>query len=887
MSFSGGASLGFTVTGKSSPTTTMILRAPTSITSFRKDAESQVLGFSRSNVRGYLSLWEAQNAYKNHLQELQEAKMVSYAVMKDRREESTLPSYRNDGSMSEAHHGSIKNSEPPDGNGGHASSQTEYISPKRALGNRVGQKDGVDAPEEEIINSNAPQAALPSRSEIESDFEYLRMELEKDDSSEIESDFEYLRMELEKDGSLESIEGYGSERLLSLEDKEDVDIKAQENNCSIGGRFESRPDQAYPDPQPRDRTKVPLNEERIELEPWTPSTAGVKRRAAADLETAPKMKSPRLEKQTNNYIKQEDGASQDTGLSQPDSGYASAEVRPEYPSHCVDIKNEAGVRSVTKDIDFKFSYPWVVSSDSREWYDGSTLDECLSRAFKDVTSKCDPPLCQEQMDLIQVIMSRRNVFYTGSAGCGKSTVLKAFVEILRKAGMHVYVVASTGIASIAIGGKTFWSYAGWSPNLMKRAIEELKALAHNKQTWRRHNHTEVLVIDEISMMENHYFERLNVILKESRAHGRDKAFGGIQLIVTGDFCQLPPVKPFQHCYPCGRELLPASGGIYRCSEHGDFRHSDQFAFQSVAWKECDFVHINLRNIHRQSDPEFKRILERIRLSKPLNTKDRNLLLHHKSETTGAVKLFPKRRQAKAVNDREFALLDDPIKTFPCWDHFQHNPKHWHLDYKKERDPDTNTLIALEDQRFESELKLRVGMRVILLVNLDFHAELANGSQGVVVGFRKAEHIQDVSPSNEHAVYKCARVAEFVAKESTKEYPVVRFINGEERTIFPSCQVDELGDQEPGVDEPYSLISRTQIPLMAAWAMTIHKCQGMTLKRVIVDLSDAWECGQEYVALSRATSLEGLKVEALSRRLKEGDPQVAKFLLENFGSLQAD
>ncbi|KAG7007246.1 hypothetical protein G7Y79_00011g031440 [Physcia stellaris] len=846
----------------------MILRAPTSITSFRKNAESQVLGFSRSNVRGYLSLGEAQDAYKSHLQGLQEAQMVSYAVMKGRREESTLPSYRNDGSTSETDDGSIKTSEPPDGNGGPASSQTEYISPKRSFGYGVGQKDGVDAPEEEIINSNAPQAALPNRSEIESDFEHLREELEKDDSSEIESDFQYLRMELEKDGSSESIEGYCSERLLSLEDKEDVDIKAQEDNCSIEGRFECPIDQAYPDPQLRDTTKVSLNEEPIELEPWIPSTAGVKRRAAAELETALNMKSPRLEK------RQTITSSRNTELLKI----------LDYRSQTPDMQ---APRSVTKDIDFKSDYPWVVGSDSREWYDGSTLDERLSRAFSDVTSKCDPPLCQEQMDLIQLIMSGRNVFYTGSAGCGKSTVLKAFVEILRKAGRHVYVVASTGIASIAVGGKTFWSYAGWSPNLMKRAIEKLKVLAHNKRTWHRHNHTEVLVIDEISMMENHYFERLNVILKESRAHGRDKAFGGIQLIVTGDFCQLPPVKPFQHCYPCGRELLPASGGIYRCIEHGEFRHSDQFAFKSVAWKECEFVYINLKNIHRQSDPEFKRILERIRLSKPINTNDRNLLLNHTSETAGAVKLFPKRRQAKAVNDREFALLDDPIKTFPCWDHFQHNPNHWHLDYKKERDPETNTLIALEDHRFESELNLRVGMRVILLVNLDFHAELVNGSQGVVVGFRKEEHIQDVCPSNEHAVYKCARVADFIAQASTKEYPVVRFIDGEERTIFPSCQVDELGDREPVDEGPYSLISRTQIPLMAAWAMTIHKCQGMTLKRVVVDLSDAWECGQEYVALSRATSLEGLKVEALSQRVKEGDPQVAKFLLENFGSLEAD
>ena len=776
-----------------------------------------------------------------------------------------------DGTTSEVDDGSIT-SRAQSTNGVSASSQIEAIPPNNVLGYTVRDKNEVVAREEEkdVKDSNASQAALPTRSEIESDFEYLRMELEKDDRSE-------------------RIETYRSGKLLGLENRGDADIKFREHNCGIEGGFENHSKAASSCPQVEDKSIIPLHEEHIKLETGIPTTAAIKKRAAACLETGPRVKSPRLEKKTQNFIKKEHGVSQDIGLSQADSGYLSGEVRPHIPTDCAGmIKQESGIRSVNRDIDFKFKFPWVVSSDSREWYDGSTLDERLSRAFKDVTSKCDPPLCQEQMDLIQVIMSRKNVFYTGSAGCGKSTVLKAFVEILRKAGMHVYVVASTGVASIAVGGKTFWSFAGWTPNLMKRTIERLKVAVHNKQTWRRHNHAEVLVIDEISMMENHYFERLNIILKESRAYGRNEAFGGIQLIVTGDFCQLPPVKPFQHCYPCGRELLSVHGGrIYRCSEHGDFRHSDQFAFKSVAWKECDFVHVNLRNIHRQSDPEFKRILERIRLSKPLDTNDRNLLLHHESETTGAVKLFPKRSQVKAVNEREFALLDSPIKTSPCWDHFQHNPNHWHLDDKKERDPHTNTLIALEEHRFESVIRLREGMLVILLVNLDFQAELVNGSQGVIIGFQKAKHIQDASPSNEHAVYKSARVAEFIAQESPKEYPVVRFINGEERTIFPSCQVDELGDQEPGDDEPYSLISRTQIPLMAAWAMTIHKCQGMTLKRVIVNLSDAWECGQEYVALSRATSLEGLKVEALPRRLKEGNPQVARFLLESFGGQEAD
>ena len=246
--------------------------------------------------------------------------------------------------------------------------------------------------------------------------------------SEIESDFEYLRKELEKDDRSESTESYCNGGLLGLEDKEDTDIKVRENNCSIEASVENRPNPVYPDPQLGHTTAVLPHEERIELETWVSPTAATKRRASTDLETAFQVKSLHLESNTNNYIKEEYRAPQDTGLSQANSGYLSANFLPEYPSHCANINNGSGVRSLTKDIDFKFDYPWVVSSDTREWYDGSTLDERLSRAFKDVTSECDPPLCQEQIDLIQVIMSGSNVFYTGSAGTGKSTVLKAFVK---------------------------------------------------------------------------------------------------------------------------------------------------------------------------------------------------------------------------------------------------------------------------------------------------------------------------------------------------------------------------------------------------------------------------------------------------------------------------
>jgi ATP-dependent DNA helicase PIF1 len=145
-------------------------------------------------------------------------------------------------------------------------------------------------------------------------------------------------------------------------------------------------------------------------------------------------------------------------------------------------------------------------------------------------------------------MSGRNVFYTGSAGCGKSTVLKNFVGRLKaqlvtrsddqgkpkREPTQVDIIAPTGRAALDINGSTFWTYAGWNPDSMKRPLEELKdAAEHGKWVRKRLKATDVLVIDEISMVENHHLERLNHVMQAARRNLQ--AFGGVQLVVTGDF----------------------------------------------------------------------------------------------------------------------------------------------------------------------------------------------------------------------------------------------------------------------------------------------------------------------------------------------------------------
>jgi len=451
---------------------------------------------------------------------------------------------------------------------------------------------------------------------------------------------------------------------------------------------------------------------------------------------------------------------------------------------------------------------------------------------------------------------------------------------LRGLGKVVDIVAPTGRAALNVGGCTFWRYAGWTPGMMRRPMEAVLRGCHNKRTWERLNKTHVLVIDEISMMENFCFERLNRIMKEARADMGDKPFGGVQVVVCGDFCQLPPVQPMKYCLECGVQLQSISGYKKRCLEHGDFKLSDQWAFKSAAWRECNFLHVNLTEIHRQKDFQFIGILEKLRLGKQLDFIEKDLLKNHQSETDGAVKLYSKKDDVRKMNEREFNRLQSPILKYQCHDHLQRNPAHEDLAPLEERDPEDGSLIALNEHRFERRTELRIGTVVVLLVNSSAGDGLVNGSQGVITGFDSSPSMKELTETGgEYARLKQTLIRNFIHDGRLREWPVVRFLDGKEKTIFPHCMVTELGPKEP-----WSLISRTQIPLMAAWAMTIHKAQGMTLKRVIVDLADTFETGHDYVALSRATGLEGLKVENLGMLDKGINQQVKKFLEEKFGVL---
>lgn len=168
-----------------------------------------------------------------------------------------------------------------------------------------------------------------------------------------------------------------------------------------------------------------------------------------------------------------------------------------------------------------------------------------STTLDEVAVDPEPKLSPEQQKVVDLIVQGHNVFYTGSAGCGKSTILKAFVKILEGRGQRVRIVAPTNLAALNVNGQTTWNFAGWTPDSMKRPLDKLMQAAHGKEVWERFDTTDVLVIDEISMVENHLFERLNEIMKASRGEKFGGGpFGGCQIIVTGDVRLL---QPYPHC----------------------------------------------------------------------------------------------------------------------------------------------------------------------------------------------------------------------------------------------------------------------------------------------------------------------------------------------------
>uniref|UniRef100_A0A8C7GQF4 ATP-dependent DNA helicase PIF1 n=1 Tax=Oncorhynchus kisutch TaxID=8019 RepID=A0A8C7GQF4_ONCKI len=404
-------------------------------------------------------------------------------------------------------------------------------------------------------------------------------------------------------------------------------------------------------------------------------------------------------------------------------------------------------------------------------------------------------LNKEQATVLSAVLSGKNVFFTGSAGTGKSFLLKRIVGSLPP--KSTYATASTGVAACHIGGTTLHNFAGIGSG--SAPLEQCIELAQRPgvlQHWTSCRH---LIIDEISMVEAQFFDKLEAIARCLRRS--TEPFGGIHLIVCGDFLQLPPVS---------KEKDKAA-----------------FCFQSRSWRKCIHLNMELTEVRRQTDQSFISLLQAVRVGRVTEEVTAKLIksAYHKIERDGilATRLCTHKDDVELTNDNKLQQLPGSVRVFEAVD------------------SDPALVKTIDSQSPVSRLlQLKVGAQVMLTKNLDVQRGLVNGARGVVVDFQPGK----------------------------LGLPRVRFMCGTTEALKPERWMFKAGG---GL-----YLSRQQLPLKLAWAISIHKSQGMTLDCVEISLARVFERGQAYVALSRAKSLEGLRVMDFDPHVVRADPDVLHF-----------
>ncbi|KAM9183174.1 ATP-dependent DNA helicase PIF1 [Dugong dugon] len=404
-------------------------------------------------------------------------------------------------------------------------------------------------------------------------------------------------------------------------------------------------------------------------------------------------------------------------------------------------------------------------------------------------------LSEEQAAVLSVALKGQSVFFTGSAGTGKSYLLKRILGSLPPTG--TVATASTGVAACHIGGTTLHAFAGIGSG--RAPLAQCVALAQRpgvRQGWLS---CQRLVIDEISMVEADLFDKLEAVARAVRQ--QDKPFGGIQLIICGDFLQLPPVTKGSQ--------------------------PPQFCFQAKSWKRCIPVTLELTEVWRQADQAFISLLQAVRLGRCSDEVTRQLrsTATHKVGRDGivATRLCTHQDDVALTNERRLQELPGKVHSFEAMD------------------SDPEQAQALDAQCPASRLlQLKLGAQVMLVKNLAVSRGLVNGARGVVVGF----------------------------ETEGRGLPQVRFLCG----ITEVIRADRWTVQATGGQ----LLSRQQLPLQLAWAISIHKSQGLSLDCVEISLGRVFASGQAYVALSRARSLQGLRVLDFDPMVVCCDPRVLRF-----------
>ena len=455
--------------------------------------------------------------------------------------------------------------------------------------------------------------------------------------------------------------------------------------------------------------------------------------------------------------------------------------------------------------------------------------------------KIDPEsLTGEQREAADIIFGRdedgrrRNVFVTGSAGTGKSYLLKYVVETLQgQQHLGVGVCAPTGVAAVIVGGSTLHSYFGIGLGTGTKS-NLLKKVRKNNPAKTRIDDTDILIIDECSMLSSKLLETLDMVAREIRKDGMfsDEPFGGMQVIAFGDFYQLPPVHRYD-------------------GDHD--RRWRPFCFDSPAWSELRLSEniIELCEVQRQEEGDFVNFLNKVRIG---TVEQRDIFDLNQKCLVGTnnplpndgilpTRLYVLNQDVDSENSMRLEELEGKEVVCAAKDIWrQKMPLGTPASVKKK-------MIEGMSMQMPDEVRLKVGAQVMLTRNKDLERNLVNGSRGVVERFE--------------------------TNKVGNPVPVVRFDTG------MILRVDPVEFTRQNSDGGEGCLVRMQVPLKLAWAVTIHKSQGSTLTRASLDITSAFEYGQCYVALSRVRSLEGLWLERPAElRNIMVSPQVMEFFSKN-------
>jgi ATP-dependent DNA helicase PIF1 len=412
-------------------------------------------------------------------------------------------------------------------------------------------------------------------------------------------------------------------------------------------------------------------------------------------------------------------------------------------------------------------------------------------------------LSKSQREAVDKIEEGSNVFITGPAGTGKSYLLTFLKEEYMGKGLHI--TASTGIAAINVGGSTLHSWAGLGLGNIPLS-EMLKWIfsARGSRLRRKIKQAKMLAIDEISMISAELFDLFNKYLQNIREN--DKPFGGLQLILFGDFLQLPPVV-----------------------REGELN----FCFESNAWEKGGFKKIMLTEVFRQEDKRFIELLDNIRFGKIV---DQDIALLKSRFQVKNENSIIKPTILSTHNAIVAQINSEKLKELPAME------RKFYAEYSG----DEKKIEFLKANSIaQDKLSLKVGAQVMMLKNTYKTSGIINGSIGIIRKF-----------------------------SLKKDYPIVEFSNGEILTITPETWPLEKYDEAKKTVVVEAEMK--QIPLLLAWAVTIHKSQGMTLEKAECDLASAFAEGQIYVALSRVRSLDGLFIKSFNVNRIKANKKVVEF-----------